>query len=158
MCHPLKILCVTLINIVLCRGWHTQVNDRFQNYKTFNCSLDFNLTHLLTESCHPPMFFGGGDFCFTDGLTISMLRVPQNMLRENIEFLSPWIFLEVVLFNCDCFVSSPSIGLTFIVHLKIITKKLKAGSVSKVKVVSANADTILVAINKRSNTNINEGN
>ena len=28
----------------------------------------------------------------------------------------------------------------------------------KVKVVSANADTILVAINKRCNTNINEGN
>ena len=53
--------------------------------------------------------------------------------------------------------SSPSFGLTFIVHLKIISK-LKAGSVSKVKVVSANADTILVAINKRSNTNINEGN
>ena len=53
--------------------------------------------------------------------------------------------------------SSPSIGLTFIVHLKIISK-LKAGSVSKVKVVSANTDTILVAINKWSNTNINEGN
>ena len=53
--------------------------------------------------------------------------------------------------------SSPSISLTFIVHLKIISK-LKAGSVSKVKVVSANADTNLVAIKKRSNTNINEGN
>ena len=53
--------------------------------------------------------------------------------------------------------SSPSISLTFIIHLKIISK-LKAGSVSKVKVVSANEDTILVAINKRSNTNINKGN
>ena len=53
--------------------------------------------------------------------------------------------------------SSPSIVLTFIVHLKSISK-LKAGSVSKVKLVSANADTILVFINKRSNTNINEGN
>ena len=53
--------------------------------------------------------------------------------------------------------SSPSIGLTIIVHLKIISK-LNAGPVSKVKVVSANADTTLVAINKRSNTNINEGN
>ena len=38
-------------------------------------------------------------------------------------------------------------------HLKIEGK-----SVSKVKVVSANADIILVAINKRSDTNINEGN
>ena len=53
--------------------------------------------------------------------------------------------------------ASLSIGLTFIVHLKFISK-LKTGSVSKVKVVSANADTILVAVNKRSNTNINEGN
>ena len=53
--------------------------------------------------------------------------------------------------------SSPSIGLAFIVHLKIFSN-LNAGSVSKVKVVSATADTILVAINKRSNTNINEGN
>ena len=36
--------------------------------------------------------------------------------------------------------------------------KLKAGSVSKVKdVQSANADTLLVAINKQSNMNINEG-
>ena len=53
--------------------------------------------------------------------------------------------------------SSSSIGLAFIVHLKIISK-LKAGSVPKVKVVSANGDTILVAINKRCNTNINESN
>ena len=53
--------------------------------------------------------------------------------------------------------SSSSVGLTVIVHLKILSK-LKAGSVSKVKVVSANADAILVAINKRSNTNIYEGN
>ena len=35
--------------------------------------------------------------------------------------------------------------------------KLKAESVPNVKVVAANADTILVAINKRCNTNINEG-
>ena len=53
--------------------------------------------------------------------------------------------------------SSSSIGLTFIIHFKIISE-LKAGTVPKVKVVSMNADTILVAINKRSNTNINEGN
>ena len=53
--------------------------------------------------------------------------------------------------------SSPSVDLTFIVLLKIISK-LKAGSVPNVKVVSANADTILVVINKQCNTNINEGN
>ena len=35
---------------------------------------------------------------------------------------------------------------------------MKAGSVSKVKVVSANADAILVAINNRINTNNNKGN
>ena len=51
----------------------------------------------------------------------------------------------------------PSVGLTFIVLLKIISK-LNAGSVPNVKVVSTNADAILVAINKRCNTNINEGN
>ena len=34
---------------------------------------------------------------------------------------------------------------------------LKAESVPNVKVVAANADTILVASNKRCNTNINEG-
>ena len=54
-------------------------------------------------------------------------------------------------------VSSPSIGQTFIVHLKIISK-LKAGSVIKLTVVLANGDIILVAINKWSDTNINEGN
>ena len=43
------------------------------------------------------------------------------------------------------------------VLLKIISK-LKARSVPNVKVVSANADTILVAISNRCNTNINEGN
>ena len=64
---------------------------------------------------------------------------------------------RVIHIDCDSFVSSPSISLTFIVHLKSIWK-LKAGSVPDVKVVSANADIILVAINKRSNTNINEGN
>ena len=35
--------------------------------------------------------------------------------------------------------------------------KLKARSVSKVNAISANANTILFAINKRINTNINEG-
>ena len=39
-----------------------------------------------------------------------------------------------------------------------VVSKLKVESVLKLKVVSANADTILVANNKRGNTNINEGN
>ena len=99
---------LTLINIVLCRGWHTQVNDRFQNYKIFNCSLEFNLTHLLTIWVMSSsyvfwrrwifFFFFFFFFCI-GGLTISMLRVPPNMLRENIECLPPWIFLVVVLFT-----------------------------------------------------------
>ena len=38
--------------------------------------------------------------------------------------------------------SSPSIGLTFIVHLKIISK-LEAGTVSKIKVVLANAGEVI---------------
>ena len=61
--------------------------------------------------------------------------------------------------HCDCFVSSiiGDIGLTFIVHLKILSK-LKAGCVPNKKVVSANTDIILVAINKQSNMNINEAN
>ena len=54
---------------------------------------------------------------------------------------------------CDCIMFSSSVGL----YLSFISK-LKAGTVSKVKIVSANTDTILVAINMRSNTNINEGN
>ena len=54
--------------------------------------------------------------------------------------------------HCDCFVSSPSIGI--IVHLKVISK-LKAGSVPNVEVASGNADTILVAINNQCNMNIN---
>ena len=38
-----------------------------------------------------------------------------------------------------------------------LISKLKAGSVWKVKVVSANMDIFLFAINKRINTNINWG-
>ena len=67
--------------------------------------------------------------------------------------------IHIVMVLCLPLYMSPSIGLTFIVHLKIISKKsLKARSLPNVKVVPANADTILVAINKRSHTNINEGN
>ena len=40
----------------------------------------------------------------------------------------------------------------------LFISKFKARSLSKVEVVSAKADTIFVAINKRSNMNIEEGN
>ena len=62
----------------------------FQNVKRFNCSVDFNLTHLLTVEVmlssnaflEEVIFF----FFFIDCLTTSMLKVPLNMLPENIEF------------------------------------------------------------------------
>ena len=86
-----------------------------------------------------------------------MLKVPPNICRKTSNFNQYEHFLKTCYAKCDCVVSSPSIGLIFIVHLKIISA-LKTGSFSKMKVVSVNADTILVAINKRSNTNINEVN
>ena len=52
--------------------------------------------------------------------------------------------------------SSISIGLNFFVHLKFedrICFKSESYTIS----ADADADAILVAINKRSNTNINEG-
>ena len=48
----------------------------------------------------------------------------------------------------------PAIGLT----LSFISKSSQNGSGPNVEVVLANVDTILVAINMRSNMNINEGN
>ena len=63
----------------------------FQNVKHFNCSLDFNLTYLLTVG----VMLSSNDFLeevnfffffFIDCLTTSMLKVPLNMLQENIEF------------------------------------------------------------------------
>ena len=60
----------------------------FKTIKHFNCSLDFNLTDLLmSESCHTPMLFlEEVNFFFIDGLTISMLKVPPNMLLETLNF------------------------------------------------------------------------
>ena len=60
----------------------------FKNIKYFNCSLDFNLTHLLTVvvMLSSNAFFGGGDFFFIVCLTTSMLKVPPNMLPENMDF------------------------------------------------------------------------
>ena len=83
-----------------------------------------------------------------------MLKVPPNMFTGKHRILTTMnisgsCVIHIVIVLC---LPLPSIW-----HLSFISK-LKAGSVSKVKVVSANTDTILVAINKRSNTNINEGN
>ena len=79
------------------------------------------------------------------------------MLLENIKFLTTMNISGSRVIHVWLYYVFPFISLTFIVHLKIISK-LKAGTVSKVKVVSPNVDTILAAINKRRNTNINEGN
>ena len=60
----------------------------FKTVKHFNCSLNFNLTHLLTVRVMPSSyaFLEVILFFFIDGLTMSMLEVPPNMLLENIEF------------------------------------------------------------------------
>ena len=97
------------------------------------------------------MLFWRVNIFFIDSLTTSMSKVPPIMLPETHHEYFWWSCYSY----CDCVVFSPSIGLTFIVHLKIISK-LKAGSVLKVKVLSADVDTILIVIKKRSNTNINE--
>ena len=64
----------------------------FKNVKHFNCSLDFNLTHLLTVGVSEVgvmlssnAFFEEVIF-FSDCLTTSVLKVPLNILPENIEF------------------------------------------------------------------------
>ena len=133
----------------------------FKNIKQVNCSLDFNLTHLLTvRVCYPPklfleevsvfllLFFFLFFFSLIDDIDVESAskyvagkhRIPTTLNISG----SRVIHIAIVVFHRS------DINL----HLKIISK-FKAGSVSKVKVVSANADTILVAINKRSNTNIN---
>ena len=66
----------------------------FKNLKHFNCSLDFNLTYLLTFGVmlssnavlEEVIFFFFFFFFFFDSLTTLMLNVPPNMLPENIEF------------------------------------------------------------------------
>ena len=60
----------------------------FKNIKHFNCSLDFNLTHLLTVGTMIPSnaFLEEVIFFFIDCLTTSMLKVPLNMLPETIGF------------------------------------------------------------------------
>ena len=59
----------------------------FKNVKHFNCSLDFNLTHLVTvEVMLSSNAFWKVIFFFTDCLTTSMLKMPLNRLPENIEF------------------------------------------------------------------------
>ena len=60
----------------------------FKNIKHFNCSFDFNLTHLLTVGImlSSNAFLEEVIFVFIDCLSTSMLKVPPNMLPENIEF------------------------------------------------------------------------
>ena len=60
----------------------------FKNIKHFNYSLDFNLTHLLTVGVmlSSNVFLEVIFFFFIDCLTASMLKVPLNMLPENIKF------------------------------------------------------------------------
>ena len=76
---------------------------------------------------------------FIDCLATSMLKVPPNILLENIEFfitmnISGSYVIRIVIVLC---LPLPSVR-----HLSFISK-LKARSVSKVKVVSANVETIL---------------
>ena len=60
----------------------------FKNIKQFNCSLDFNLTHLLTVGTmiNSNAFLEEVNFFFIDCLTTSLLKVPLNMLPETIGF------------------------------------------------------------------------
>ena len=60
----------------------------FKTIKHFNCSLDFNLTHLLTVRVMSSTnaFLEEVIFFSIDGSTILMLKVPPNMLPENIKF------------------------------------------------------------------------
>ena len=60
----------------------------FKNINHFNCSLDFNLTHLLTVEVmlSSNAFLEEVKIFFIDCLTTSMSKVPPNMLPENIEF------------------------------------------------------------------------
>ena len=74
-------------------------SHRSSTVKHFNCSLDFNLTFIDWQSCCPPMLFWRRCKFFIDYLTTSKLKVPSNMVLENIEFKPPWTFLEAVLFT-----------------------------------------------------------
>ena len=63
----------------------------FKNIKHFNCSLDFNYTHLLTVGVmlYSNAFFGRGDFFFIDCLTTSNVidvESASKYVPENIEF------------------------------------------------------------------------
>ena len=60
----------------------------FKNIIHFNCSLDFNLTHLLTVEVilSSNTFLEEVNICFIDCFTTSMLKVPLNKLPEKIEF------------------------------------------------------------------------
>ena len=60
----------------------------FKNIKRINSSLDFNLTHLLTVEVmlSSNALLEEVNIVFNDCLATSMLKVPPNILLENIEF------------------------------------------------------------------------
>ena len=70
-----------------------------KNLKPFNCSLDFNLTHLFTVSLK--LFsdvFGGEDFSMTVWRHWCWKWL-QNGCRKKIKFKPPWTFLKAELFT-----------------------------------------------------------
>ena len=111
----------------------------FKNIKHFNYSLDI-IWHIywLSESCYPPMLFGGGEMFFhwlfddIDVESASKYVVGKHRILTTMNISDSRVIHIVIVLYLPL--------LTFIVHLKIISK-LKVGTVSKEKGVSANADT-----------------
>ena len=101
--------------------------------------------YWLSESCHPPMLFlrrWWFFFCFSfDGFTISMLSAYKYVAGKHRILTTMNISGSRVIHSVIVLCLPLSVGLTFVVLLKIISK-LKAGSLPNVKVVSTNADTI----------------
>ena len=123
---------LTLINTIY--TMYAQVNNRFQEYKT-----------------------GGKFFFFIHCLTTSMFKRSSRYVAGKHQILTTMNIsgsrvIHIVIVLC---LPLPSVW-----HLSCISKSSQnwRQDLFQKWVVSANADTILVAINKRSNTNINEGN
>ena len=118
----------------------------FKNIKHFNCSLDFKLTHLLTVGVmlSSNAFFLEVNFFFSTvwrhGCWKCFYICYGRTSNFNAMNISGSCVIHTVIVLC----------LPLPWHLPFISK-FKAGSVSKMKVVSANADTILIAINRWSN-------
>ena len=104
----------------------------FKTIKHFNCSLDFNLTHLLTvwvmsstNAFLEEVNFFHWRFDDIDVESASKYVAGKHRILTTMNISGSRVMYIVMV------VSSSSIGLTFIVHLKIISK-LKAGSVPNV--------------------------